>query len=285
MVAWLLVACVSLAEPSLSSTQGVPVATPTPAGPALEKRLFKARSLAAWQVVQKRLIELGLATDKVDRANQLTLTKWRDVGAKGVEWLPALNLPVGYVAEQVRFEVFVSPFAEPARVYVGSLLEARRAGSSPGTATSYNVPSLNMALMAEIAGALGDDGVPIPADREQRRQLALALLEDEADECLRQESPPKNARLTPPKRISASVFEPLYPAEAVQERKEGNVQVEFTILEDGGVTGVHSLGPPLGHQLERSAMGAASLLIYVPTKLDECRVPTVMTYTVHYRQR
>ena len=142
-----------------------------------------------------------------------------------------------------------------------------------------------MALMAEIAGALGDDGVPIPEDREQRRQLALAFLKDEADDCLRQGSPPKNARLTPPKKIPASVFEPLYPAEALQERKEGAVQVEFTILEDGGVTGVHSLGLPLGHQLEGSALGAASLLLYSPTKLNECRLPTVMTYTVHYRQQ
>ena len=112
MVAWLLVACASFAEPSMSSTQGVPVATRTPAGPGFERRLFKVRSLAAWQVVQKRLRELGFATDKVDRANQLTLTKWRDVGAKGMEWLPLLNLPEGYVAEHVRFEVFVSPFAE-----------------------------------------------------------------------------------------------------------------------------------------------------------------------------
>lgn len=285
MVAWLFVACVAFAQPTLSATQAVPVATPTPAGPSLERRLFRVRSPAAWQVVQKRLSELGLATDKVDRENQFTLTKWRDVGAKGMEWLPALQLPEGYVAEQVRFEVFVSPFAEPARVYVGSLMQARKVGSAPGSATVYNVSALNMALMAEIARALGDEGVPIPEDREQRRRLALASLEDEADECLRQGSPPKNARLTPPKRISASVFEPLYPADAVRERKEGSVQVEFTILEDGGVTGVRSLGLPLGHQLERSAMGAASLLLYSPTKLNECRVPTVMTYTVHYRQR
>jgi len=34
-----------------------------------------------------------------------------------------------------------------------------------------------------------------------------------------------------------------------------------------------------------AAVGAASLLVYSPTKLDECRFPTVMTYTVHYRQR
>ena len=81
MVAWLLIACVSFAEPSLSSTQGVPVATPTPAWPSLERRLFKVRSPVAWLVVQKRLSEPGLATDKVGRANQLTLTKWRDMGA------------------------------------------------------------------------------------------------------------------------------------------------------------------------------------------------------------
>ena len=78
----------------------------------------------------------------MDRANQLVLTKWRDVGAKGMEWLPPLSLPEGYVAEHGHFEAFVSPFAEPARVYVGSLMEARKVGSSPGSATIYSAAFL-----------------------------------------------------------------------------------------------------------------------------------------------
>jgi hypothetical protein len=39
--------------------------------------------------------------------------------------------------------------------------------------------------MGELAGVLGQDGHPIPADNEQRRKLALSILKDEADDCLR----------------------------------------------------------------------------------------------------
>lgn len=283
MATRLLIALTSVGALWVSSAQGAPAPSQGTFAFGSAARVFDVRSAAAWQLVQKRLGELGLATDQMDRVNQLALTKWRDVRAKGMEWLPKLSLPEGYTADRVRFEVFVSPFVEPARVYVGSVLEARKVGTVETNAIAYNVSGLNAALMAEIARAFGGDGVPIAEDREQRRQLSLAFLKDEADDCLRQASPRKG--FTPPQKIPASVFDVLYPAEAAKEGKEGTVQVEFTILEDGAVTGVHLRNPPLGHQFEVSAMGAASLLRYSPAKLNGCGTVTNMTYTVRYHQR
>lgn len=253
------------------------------AGPISEGRLFGLRSAPAWQRVQARIKELGLSTAKVDRANQLLITDWRDVDAKGMAWLRLPPLPAPYVADRVRFEVFVSPFIEPARVYVGSVMEVReRRAGSEGRATTYNLADVNRALMAEIATALGADGVPIPLENERRRQLALSALGDDADDCLRQAS--KAGNITAPVKVPASEFDILYPAGELVQRKAGTVKVTFTVLEDGGVTGVRLLDPPIGDPFETSAMGAASLLVYVPGRLSGCPIPVIVTYTVRYRR-
>jgi TonB family protein len=254
-----------------------------PIGPSPERHLFALRSRPAWERVQTRLKELGLTPDKTDRQNQVLLTRWTDIGAKGVEWLLTPEMPEPYAAEGVRYEVFVSPFAEPARVSVGSVTKATKKHSSDSTATVYNLAAVNRALMGQLAKALGGTGQAIPVDAVERRDLALSLLGDEADECLRGGPSDRSAPVTPPRKIPLSVFEFLYPAPARSEGKEGAVKVGFTILEDGGVASVHLLGPPIGHQLEASALGAASLLLYEPTRRGRCPAVAAMTYTVNYR--
>src|ERR1700730_19399182 len=106
MVILLLIAWVS-AGPSLQGlaqdAQASPLNVPAP---ATERRLFDIRSRQAWDVVLKRLNELGFSPDKTDRANQFVLTKWREVGAKGLEWLPVPTLKT-QIAKRIRFEVFV----------------------------------------------------------------------------------------------------------------------------------------------------------------------------------
>jgi TonB family protein len=269
----------------LSPAPVVQASSPGPgSGPTSEGRLFALRSRVAWQRVETRLKELGLSSEKVDRANQVAITNWRDVHTKGMDWLRVPPLPELYVAERVRFEVFVSPFAEPARVYVGSVMEATVvSGGSRARATTYNLAELNRSLMTEIAAVLGGEGLPIPQESERRRQLALSALGDDADDCLRQSSHPKGGKITSPRKVAVSEFEVLYPAGALGQRKEGTVKVMFSVHEDGGVTGVRLVDPPLGDPFEASAMGATSLLIYSPSRLDGCPVPSVMTYTVRYR--
>ncbi len=245
--------------------------------------MFAIGSRQAWELTQRQLKELGFSFDKVDRKHQVVLTEWRATTAKGLEWLPAPRLPEQYRPDHVRFQVFVSPFAEPARVYVGSILGARKVGLPPGPGIAYNVKNLNQALMVEISKALGQDGLPIPADREERRRLALSLLENGAKGCLEQTSPPQGAKIKPPRKVPLSEFEVIYPPAAKDERVEGRVQVELTIREDGSVASPRLTSRALGHQLEASALGAASLLLYTPTKLGDCPVPTIMTYTLRYR--
>jgi TonB family protein len=268
----------------LSSAAGAQASDPGPGGgPASEARLFGLRSHAAWQRVEVRLKELGLSAAKVDRANQVAITNWRGVDAKGMGWLRLPPLPKSYVADQVRFEVFVSPFVEPARVYVGSMMEVKDVLSGSGArATAYNLVELNRALMTELTTALEGEGVPIPRQIEQRRQLALSALGDEADDCLRQASHQKGGKITPPSKVPVSKFDVIYPAGALEQRKAGTVRVMFILLEDGAVTDVRLQDPPLGDPFEASAMGAASLLVYSPGRLHGCPVPVNMTYTVRY---
>ncbi len=63
-------------------------------------------------------------------------------------------LPEHYLATRVRFEVFVSPFAEPAHAYIRSLVESRKRPAQT-LARSYNVDTLNRALTAKTAEAFG----------------------------------------------------------------------------------------------------------------------------------
>ncbi|MCX6544371.1 MAG: hypothetical protein NTV05_08145 [Acidobacteria bacterium] len=130
MVALFLLGWVFAGHYLQSLAQGAQTSPPDVVGPASEKRMFDIRSRQAWDAVQRRLVEIGFSSDKTDRANQVVLTKWRDVGDKGMEWLVAPALPQTYVTKRIRFEVFVSPFAEPARVHVGSIMEETSVGRS-----------------------------------------------------------------------------------------------------------------------------------------------------------
>lgn len=126
MIIWMfLVWAVTIGHPWQSQTNASATSAPRDVRVAPEKRMFAVPSRQTWDRIRQRLTELGFSADKTDRTNQIVLTKWREVGAKGTEWLPAPDLPQPYVGLRVRFEVFVSPFAEPARVYVSSVIRCR----------------------------------------------------------------------------------------------------------------------------------------------------------------
>jgi TonB family protein len=243
------------------------------------------RSAAAWEEVQAELKTLGFTVDQTDRHNQVLLTKWRDVGSKGLSWLPELQLADHFKPNRIRFVVFVSPFAEPARVAVGSLVEATAFGPSPRRANVYNPAVANRALMGELARALGQPGVPIPATVEGRRQLELAFLKDAAGPCVRQIEIPGGGKTVAPYKIPLSYFEVVYPRDAAWERTEGVVHVQFQALEDGTISDLRLISRTPDQSLSNSALGAASLLLYAPATLNGCPMPVGVTYTVKYSLR
>jgi TonB family protein len=229
--------------------------------------MFDVGSRDAWALVQGRLRALGLEVDEVDRKNQVVRTKWRHFLRGG--WLPEPQVPVRYLADRIRFLVFVSPFAEPARVYVGSQMELKNKEVRGARGFSYNVPSANRALMEEIDAAFAAASLPKYAPSD-------------ADPC-RQAKGTGPGQITRPEKIPLSEFEVLFPRPAVKGGVDGRVVLELRFREDGGVSDSRVVSPPVGEQLEAAAQGAASLLLFSPYKVDDCPAEFVVNQEVRFR--
>lgn len=169
----LAVSTVALAS-SADQDPSAHAAKPAAVWPHNEGRMFATASKEAWALVQARLKELGLPAAKTDRENQLLITKWASFGDGRVEWLPRPTVPQQYSPERVRFEVFVSPFVEPARIYVGSLMELRLKQGKVSGSLLYNHRALNLAALGALAKALGQEGFEIPPEQEERDRLAAS---------------------------------------------------------------------------------------------------------------
>jgi hypothetical protein len=249
-----------------------------PIGP--ERRILDTCSRDTWTVVQKRLKELGLEVDKIDNDSQVILTKWQHVPGRTAGWLPPLQLPEPYIADRLRFEVFVSPFIEPARLYVGSQVEAVGPRSPAGRprATVYNKKAANQALIADLLHSLAGANLP-------------RFAQNAADPCSEQVRARGPGIRTDPKKIPLSVFPVEYPG---PEDKGGRVIVEYVVLEDGGVASVRIMNPPAdsvlgfsraGEQSQAAAMGAASLSLWAPARVDGCPIRIIVTEVVNLRPR
>jgi hypothetical protein len=250
-------------------------------------RVFGMSSRDAWARVQDRLKELGLEAENTDGENRLLLTKPVYFGHRRFEWLPRPKLSQQYASVRTRFQVFVSPFVEPARLYVGSVTELRRVKGKASHAMLYNDPTVNTALLRQLAKALGQDGFPIPASQEERQKLAASMLKGKPDECSRriESCRVSSSRLDKPEKLALSEFEVVFPEQAARERVEAPVVVQLDVSEDGAVVGGQVLGSRRGHQVEVSAAGATSLLVFSPLRLCGCPAPHTTVYTIDYRLR
>jgi hypothetical protein len=207
---------------------------------------------------------LGIEVAKVDRANQALLTKWITVPNTKMPWLPQPEAVESGQSARIRFEVFVSPFVQPAHVFAGSQTEVE-AGAR--RLMQYNNASANRALMSEFDSAFAQASLP-------------KYVQDVPDPC----SGKFTGTITgQPKKIPLSEFEIPYPAPDRDARHVGPITLELSILKAGAVDSIRPVGPAVGEHLLAAAAGATSLLLYSPLRLNECPVPFIMTYTVHFK--
>ncbi len=287
MVGSMFVAAISIAAIPLVTSQAphTQASASRPAWPHNEGRLFDLPSKQVWDRVQDRLKELGLGADEKDGKNQLLLTKWGDFSNSRLQWLPRPKVLREYAPERVRFEVFVSPFVEPARLYVGSVTQVRQVMGRGLQAILYNDRTVNAALVGELAKALGQEGFEIPSSREERQKLAASVRKGEADECALQaeECKVSSEKVEKPRMLPLSQFQVVFPDSAARARVEAPVVVQLDVSEDGAVVGGQVLGAPRGHQLDASAAGATSLLVFSPLRLCGCPAPHMTVYTINYQ--
>ncbi len=289
MVGATFVVAISIAALPLVTNQAphAQVSASGSAWPHNAGRLFDLPSKKAWDLVQDRLKDVGLGADKKDGKNQLLLTHWGEFSDSRLGWLPRPKAWREFAPQRVRFEVFVSPFVEPARVYVGSLTQVRQVTGRGAQAILYNDPTVNAALLAELAKALGQGGFEIPSSRAERQRLVTSVLKGRTDDCALQAEACKvsSAKVDKPQMLPLSQFQVLFPESAARERVEAPVVVQLDVSEDGAVVGGQVLGTPRGHQLEASAAGATSLLVFSPLRLCGCPAPHMTVYTINYQLR
>ena len=248
--------------------------------PVCERRMFNRPSADVWTVVQSELQQLGLKPDKVDKRHRIWLTEWVDMRERRPPWLPAPEMPSRFELHRARFQVFVSPYAEPARLYVGSVLDLSNKSNQSMRAVVYNAPELNQALLERLVPALGQ-GHSIPTDFMERRKLALATLGEQADTCaLRRTWDCASTPMKSPRVLGISELEITHPMDGGPVR---TVVVEVGISEDGGVVSVNQPCDQPGSPLDTRVAGPLSLRVYEPTIGDGCPVASILRQTVRFR--
>ncbi len=278
----MLICLLGAAIATVATAEDGPPAAPSVPWSRMEGRMLKLPSAEVWGRVRAAIDGLGLEAEQVAPELQVLRTRWYRPGHKKRPWLEPPTLPPGYERPRVQFLVYVSPFVEPARLYVGSALELERSHS--GKALAYNVRQVNLTLMTKLEEALGQQGFNIPADRDKRAELQLALREGRFD-CTT-DLPPGDVDdddITHPRKIKVSEYRIQFTNAAMKAHEGGEVRLKLIVTEDGTVAGLEAGGEPIGFDLEKAAAGPLSLLLYTPSRIKGCPVPTTITYTIDFK--
>jgi hypothetical protein len=246
--------------------------------------MLRLPSAEVWGRVRAALDGLGLEVEEEEAEHQALRTRWYRPGRnKKRPWLESPTLPSGYERPRVQFLVYVSPFVEPARLYVGSALELER--SQHRKAVAYNVRQVNLTLMVKLEEALGQQGFNIPTDRDERDKLQLALRDGQPDACATTlaDRSPGDDDIMNPRKIKVSEYRIQFTDAAMRAHKDGMVQLELVLTEDGTLAGIEPGGEPVGFDLEKAAAGPLSLLLFTPSRIKGCPVITTITFTIDFK--
>ncbi len=233
---------------------------------------FPLESAKAWGLIQSALADQRIKTRVKEKEAQVIITRPLRPLDQNTNWLTPPEMPSGYLFESAEIHLFVSPFVEPARVYVGSV-STFKVLVSGGSATLYNDPTVNASVMAWVTRTLGMEAEPVPAIRKAGTPAAPA--------CVPLRGAPKE--IVPPRKIESTQLEVLYPKNALADRETGSVVIKMAIREDGSTADLQLEGTPPHPSMGVSALGAVSLLRYHPTRIAGCPVTVHLTYRVNFR--
>src|SRR5262245_9203556 len=205
------------------------------AGDVANGRTYRASSAEAWNQVQRVLADAKMKIAERDAHNQHVVTDWIAPDTRLAPDATAIGLPAGWKLRRYKLMIYVSPFVEPARVYVGSLAEAeldtvgavvKRESLKPTAYAFYNVNTLQDWAFTHIDASLGD-GAPIPLSRVRRNRDSKGIATDRTacsvDAAIAELKP---LRGRPQSEFARVVVAPskfyapelLYPADAARER-------------------------------------------------------------------
>ena len=262
------VACILLAA-GTAAAQATDATFPASVG-----LMYPVTTADAWSALLKVADQHDLKIETRTDDNGLLITRPVPVERKkfGVH---AGDISSTLRSGRVRLHVFVPPFIEPARVYVGSTMVAEFSRIETGTRASmllYNVDQIGAWLLARVSAQLKTDGRLIPQDPGRRAALAKSLLPGGDHRCLtlieRNAQGPSSAMPLPLHRE-----QPVFPR-ARLDGASRTVTVRSAVGEDGFAWPIGVTGGPTMDDYATTAQGAAALWRFAPKTIDGCPAPT-----------
>ena len=208
------------------------------------------------------------------------VTRWMRLDS--AKQFPALrpfqDLP-GAVPVSAKLHIFVSPFAEPARIYISTMVDST-------VGKSYNSGHIENWFYGQLEERLGLTGAAIPKTPKHRWTLATKLTgATEPDPCAAvvpldpTAEDRRNPAILPETRIR-----PIFPDNMTREQENIGVHLRARIYEDGSVGDmdlVRSNSSQPG--FARAAADTVSFWRYRPAMVDGCPVAVYFDILVRFR--
>jgi TonB family protein len=239
-------------------------------------RMYRKSSAEVWSAVPETLKAMNLTQPRLAAGQQFVIA-WS-------------MMPLGQPRERrSELRVFVSPFAEPARVYVGSIMRDRDPENPRMERLRYNAGELEAEFFRALERRIGEPGENIPVRADTRAAAARRLLggAGDAHPCLtrleQDDSPaldPENG-VSAPQKIPESDVTPVGALGNLKKQPPAPVRVEATITEDGAVIGSRVLRGQADERYTNAVLDVMSLWHYRPVTVDGCRVPARITLAVN----
>lgn len=244
--------------------------------PYSNARAYRQSSEMVWETVQEVADAWGLKTDTKDGPSHLLVSDWKRFsdfnGSPFFQAMPTLPADgAQLVPAEFQLHLFVSPFVEPARVYVATVL---RTDFEQNRYVHHGVGFAATEFFRELEARLGSTGTTIPVASSSGSNPCLATRGVG--------SPTADAvDLTPVRRLTD--FEFLYPS----VQSEALVILDVTIGFDGAVVASRvvsvngaEITPP--EVFAQAAKNIVTLWRYRPAERDGCPVSVMATVVMSF---
>ena len=244
--------------------------------PYSNARAYRQPSELVWETVLEVADAWGLKTATKDGPSRVLVSNWTRFsdfdGSPFFQSVPTLPADgARLVPGEFQLHVYVSPFVEPARVHVATVL---RTELEQNRYVHHGVGFAATEFFRELEARLGSAGTTIPADRSTGSNPCLTMRETGSPTT-------DGVDLTPVRRLADFDFP--YPA----VESEALVILDITIGFDGAVVasrvvsvnGAENVRPDLFAQ---AAENLVSLWRYRPAARDGCPVSVMATVVMSF---
>lgn len=259
---------------------------PEGALPMSRARIFAKPSAEVWKAARLVAKDVGLATSH-DDAHQIIDSWWQpfrrsgtgdfmvSARERGQKNLFATGSPM------LQLHVFVSPFAQPARVYVDSIVA--EGATVNAVKLIYGSGEVSAWFFRLLEERIAEKGRPMPRDAAERGRLAQKLGGPPPCAAVLGPAGGGNGGVVQPRMISRP--DPVYPLEDRKQRRQAVIRVEAALAEDGAVHSVVAETPPDQQEMARSAKHAVTMGRYEPARAQGCAVPSIIEVPVSFKVR